>query len=93
MSRAGLTVASHPALLCVLFWSQKAALRSVVAGALVLLVAGAIPFCLSERPSSARHSGGRRPGGRAVSGHLWGTRKDPGPLALRQVVWIGTGGY
>lgn len=36
-------------------------------------------LCLSERPSSVRHSGGRRPDGRAVSGHLWGTRKDPGP--------------
>lgn len=33
-----------PTLPCVLFWSQKAALWSVVAGARVLLVAWAIPF-------------------------------------------------
>lgn len=51
MSRAGLAVASHPALPCVLFWSQKAALRSVVAGALVLLVAGAIPFASLKGPA------------------------------------------
>lgn len=51
MSLAGLTVASHPILPCVLFWSQKAALRSVVAGALVLLVAGAIPFASLKGPA------------------------------------------